>query len=147
MTGTGELARLRRLLLLALAAGMGGLVLELVLLEHFESRTQWVPLAALATALPLTLAVLLRPTRLLLRLHQGVMAALVVIALLGIYFHYTGNVEFELEMKPSLGGWALVKEALHGATPSLSPGSLAFIGVVGLLATFRHPDRRGDPHA
>ena len=147
MAETEELAKLRRLLLLALAAGMSGLVLELVLLEHFESRTQWVPLVALAVALPLTLGVLARPTRLLLRAHQAVMAALIAIALLGIWFHYDGNVEFELEMKPSLSGWALVKEALHGATPSLSPGSLAWIGVIGLLATFRRGQRRGDPGA
>lgn len=139
MTESVELTRLRRLLLLALAAGMGALVLELVLLEHFESRTQWVPLVALFLTLPMTIAVLVRPARVLLRLFHGAMAALIVIALLGLYFHYTGNAEFELEMKPSLRGWALVKEALHGATPSLSPGTLAFFGVIGLIATFRHP--------
>lgn len=140
-----ELAKLRRLLLLALAGGMGALLLELVLLEHVESRTQWVPLVALGVALPLTLAVLARPGRVLLRLFRGVMAALVVVAMLGLYFHYIGNAEFELEMKPSLRGWPLVREALHGATPALSPGSLAFIAVIGLLATFRHPAGRRDP--
>jgi len=58
---------------------------------------------------------------------------------LGIYFHIRSNVEFELEMYPSMGGWELVRESLTGALPALAPGTMIYLGLLGWAATFRNP--------
>jgi len=59
-----------------------------------------------------------------------------------VLLHYRGNVEFERERDPSLSGLALVWEALRGATPSLAPGAMAQLGLLGLAITWRHPAAR-----
>lgn len=119
--------------------GMVGLSLELLLLEHFEDVWQWVPLAVLAAGLATGGAVAARPTRATLHAFRGVMAVAVGAGLLGLYLHYTGNTEFELESDPSLGGLRLFWTSIRGATPVLAPGALAQLGLLGLVHTFRHP--------
>lgn len=144
--GRGEPGPLRRLLLWLVVLGILGLAAELVLLEHTEDRLQWIPLVALGIGLVLSVAVALRPGRPVLRAFQAVMAAFVAAGVLGVYLHYRGNVEFELESDPALGGAKLLWAALHGATPALAPGALAQLGLLGLVLTYRHPalvSRRG----
>jgi hypothetical protein len=63
----------------------------------------------------------------------------VVTGLAGLALHYKGNVEFELERDESLRGLKLFWEAIRGATPTLAPGALAQLGLVGLAFTYRHP--------
>ena len=58
---------------------------------------------------------------------------------IGVILHYRGNAEFELEMTPALGGLALMKAAILGATPLLAPGTMSLLGIIGLLYTWRHP--------
>jgi hypothetical protein len=141
-----ELATIRQFLQLVLLAGMGGLVVELLLLEHFEERQQFIPFIALGTSMLALAAALLRPGQRTLRVLRIVMAALLFVALLGIYFHFTGNREFELEMEPELAGRTLIWKALTGATPALAPGTLALLGLVGLISTYRHPALRRGGH-
>ena len=136
-------APLRRVLLALVLAGAGGLALELLLLEHYDSPWQWAPLALLALVLLVGGAVALRPGRRLLRAFQGLMALCAAAGALGVYLHYRGNVEFELESDPSLGGLTLFWLAVRGATPALAPAALAQVGLLGLLYTFRHPALRG----
>lgn len=143
---SADLATIRQLLQLVLLAGMGGLVVELVLLEHFEKPQQWIPFIALGSSMLALAAGLLRPGPRTLRALRIVMAALLFVALLGIYFHFTGNREFELEMEPELAGRALLWKALTGATPALAPGTLALFGLVGLISTYRHPALRRGGH-
>ena len=137
---------IRRLLMPLLLLGMVGLAAELVLLEHTEDTLQWVPLVALAVSFLLALAVAARPGRGVIRAFQAVMAACVVAGAVGFYLHMKGNIEFELESDPSLGGLELLVAALYGATPALAPGALAQLGLLGLVLTYRHPalgPRRG----
>jgi hypothetical protein len=54
--------------------------------------------------------------------------------LLGLFFHYRGNAEFELERDASLGGLALFWESITGATPALAPGSMVLLAAVGYAA-------------
>jgi hypothetical protein len=58
---------------------------------------------------------------------------------IGIGLHYDGNVEFELEMYPSLSGVELIGKTLTGATPVFAPGTMALLGLIGLALTYRHP--------
>jgi len=144
--GAGEEpGRVRRLLLVVILIGILGLAAELALLEHTEDTLQWVPLVSLALGFVLALAVALRPSPATLRPFQAVMAAFVAAGALGFYLHLRGNVEFELEADPNLGGVALAWAALKGATPSLAPGALAQLGLLGLVFTHRHPALRRRP--
>ena len=135
----GEAGPIRRLLLAVMLLGMAGLIAELVLLEHTESAWQWAPLALLGAGLILGAVLWIAPGRSVLRAFQALMVAYVAAGALGFYLHYSGNVEFELESDPSLGGWALVWSALEGATPALAPGAMAQLGLLGLVLAHRHP--------
>jgi hypothetical protein len=130
---------LRRMLLALVFLGAAGLLVELGLLEHFDSVTQWIPLALLVVVLGATGAVYVRGGPGTVRFFQRVMALCVVTGVIGVYLHYQGNVEFELERDGSLHGLQLLWEAMRGATPALAPGALSQLGLLGLAYTFRHP--------
>ena len=133
---------LRRILLALVVLGSVGLLVELGLLEHFDSATQWIPLALLVVAVGAAIAAGLRHSPGTVRFFQVVMALCVVAGVIGVFLHYQGNVEFELERDGSLRGLRLFWEAIRGATPSLAPGALCQLGLLGLAYTFRHPALR-----
>ena len=130
---------IRTILLLALVSGLVGLGAELLLLEHFEEWQQKIPLALIA----LGLAVLLwhavdrrcAPVRAL----QLLMVIFVAAGAVGMMLHYQGNVEFELELYPSMSGFELFRKSMMGATPALAPGSMIQLALVGLAYTYNHP--------
>jgi len=130
---------LREMVLIVIVIGMVGLTVELVLLEHTESFTQWIPLGALGAGLATTLALKIHPGPATLNIFRVLMAAFIVAGMLGVWYHYSGNVEFALERTPRLSGAALVWKALRGATPALAPGALAQLGLLGLVYAWRHP--------
>jgi hypothetical protein len=132
-------ASLRQLLLAVILLGIVGLQVELALLRHAESFTQWIPHVVLMIGLLSTLAVYLQPGPSTLRAFQVVMLIFLIVGALGVYLHFKGNVEFALERNPSLSGAALIWKALRGATPALAPGALAQLGLLGLLYTYRNP--------
>jgi hypothetical protein len=130
---------LRRILLAVFLLGALGTLAELILLEHYEDGWQLLPLALLGAS-PIAVALLiLRPGAASLRSFQMLMLLLVAAGGIGVYQHYSGNVEFELEMYPSRGGFELIWESLKGATPALAPGAVAQLGLLGLAYCFRHP--------
>lgn len=129
----------RALVLALIAFGAIGLLVELLLLEHFEDPWQWAPVVSLALTILASGVVALRPSRGALRAFQAVMVSCVVFGGIGVVLHLKGNVEFELESNPALRGWPLYWEALRGAVPALSPGALAQLGLLGLLYAYRHP--------
>ena len=130
---------LRGLLLALLLFGIVGLIPELVLLEHYDSLEQWIPLVMLTVSLASTLVLWRRPTGGALSAFRVSMMLCVAAGVAGLYYHYAGNVEFALERNPSLHGWPLFLKALGGATPTLAPGALAQLGLLGLVYAFRHP--------
>jgi hypothetical protein len=136
-------ASLRQLLLVLVVIGIVGLEVELALLKHAESLTQWIPHIALIIGLFVTTAVYFRPGPRTLRAFQLVMFIFLVVGVLGVYLHLKGNVEFALERDPSLSGTKMIWKALRGATPALAPGALAQLGLLGLLYTYKHPAFRG----
>lgn len=132
----------RRILLALVLLGAVGLLVELALLEHFDSATQWIPLALLVVVIGAAIAVGLRPSSRAVRFFQAVMALCVLTGVVGVFLHYRGNAEFELERDGSLRGLRLFWEAIRGATPALAPGALSQLGLLGLVFTYRHPALR-----
>jgi hypothetical protein len=130
-----SLAAIRRTLLMLFAVAALGTGVELVLLGHTEQRWQWVPVvltfsgSLAAAAYGMTRRAIGR------RAFQATMILFVVSGAVGLALHYRGNVEFALEMEPSARGWALMKEALTGATPALAPGTMMLLGAIGLIAS------------
>ena len=129
----------RRLLLLVLAMGIVGTGLELLLLEHFEDAWQWAPLVLMGLALPILAWYAAAPGRVTVLTIRATMTLFLLSGIVGMILHYRGNVEFELEMSPEQGGWVLFRESMMGATPALAPGAMVLLGLLGLVATYRHP--------
>jgi hypothetical protein len=52
--------------------------------------------------------------------------------------------EFQLEIDPSLPRWELFKKVMRAqAPPALAPGVMMQLGLVGLVALYRHPTLKG----
>lgn len=132
-------AILRRGLLLIFVIGSVGLGTELLLLEHFEEWRQQVPLVLLALGLILLAVRLVYRGAIILRLFHWTMLAFVLGGMVGLWFHLSSNMEFELEMYPTLSGLELLSKALGGAMPALAPGALVQLGLIGFLYTYQHP--------
>ena len=130
---------IRQLVLALVFLGIVGLEVELALLRHAESFSQWIPHVVLIIGLLSTVIVFLRPGAATLRAFQAVMVIFVLVGVLGLYLHYKGNVEFALERNPSLSRTRLLWKALRGATPALAPGALSQLGLLGLIYGYRHP--------
>ncbi len=135
----GLARRIPGLLLLLFVIGVAGTLPELVLLNHLEDWRQWIPVVLLGLGLPVAGWHAWRPgagSRAGLRL-LGV--AYVVSGVVGVWLHYRGNVEFQRELDPGLGGWALVKEATTHGAPALAPGTMAWFGLLALLIPLAGP--------
>ena len=130
---------LRQLVLGLVFIGIVGLEIELALLRHAESFSQWIPHIVLLIGLVSTVAVAVHPGIKTMRTFKAMMWLFVAIGLLGLFFHYKGNVEFAVERDPTLRGFRLIWKALRGATPALAPGALSQLGLLGLIYTYRHP--------
>ncbi len=58
-------------------------------------------------------------------------------AVLGLYFHYRSNEEFQRELEPSLTGWSLFLATMRAhSPPSLAPGAMGLLGAIGWIATY-----------
>ena len=139
MTSDSKVISLRRGLLLIFVMGTVGLGTELLLLEHFEEWRQQVPLVLLAFGLLLLAVRILYRGVIILRLFRLTMLAFVLGGMVGLWLHLSANMEFELEMYPTLSGLELLSKALGGAMPALAPGALVQLGLIGFLYTYQHP--------
>jgi hypothetical protein len=132
-------ARIRTYLLVTLMVGMIGMTSELLLIGHRETVQQQIPLVLLGLGLVATVWHAAAPRALSVRALQFTMLLFVVSGAVGVALHYRGNVEFELEIYPAMGGLELVQKTLTGATPVLAPGSMTLLGLIGLTHTYKHP--------
>jgi hypothetical protein len=112
--------------------GSVGTGAELLLMEHTEGVWQNVPLILVAIGCSGLAVMAIKPGRAQLRAFQLVMALFVASGLAGLWLHYRGNVEFELELRPGSSGLELFRESMMGATPALAPGTMILLGAVGL---------------
>lgn len=147
MPPTDPSTRIRTFLLAVLAVGMIGMGTELLLIGHAESVQQLVPLALLALGAVTLGWHAAAPRPVTVRALQAAMTLFVVSGVVGVWLHYQGNVEFELEMYPSMQGIELVQKTLTGATPVLAPGSMTLLGLIGLTHLYRHPCIHGGADA
>jgi hypothetical protein len=134
------LKKLRSFLLAIFVIGLLGAGAELLLLEHTEDFKQWIPLLLMLLSLLVLGWHLTTRNRASLRVFQTTMLLFVISGLAGLFLHYQANIEFELEMYPSLKGVELFWKAIKGTTPpALAPGTMNVLGLLGLAYSYRHP--------
>lgn len=142
--GNGRIPR--RLVLALLAIGLLGLGTELVLLRHYEAGFQLVPLTLIAAALLVIGWHAVTGSAASVRVLQVLMTMFLLAGAVGVMLHFRANVEFQTELDPSQGRWALFMNAIHAKVPpALAPGAMAQLGLLGLLFAFRHPALTDDP--
>ncbi len=129
---------MRRMLFGVLLAGMAGIAAELLLTSHTEDAWQWAPLILLFVAMPATLLLALRPSRVLSAAVRVLMVLFMAAGALGTWFHYESNAEFVAELSPGLSGFAFLSEAFTRPTPPpLAPGAMIMLGLLGLVCCYR----------
>ncbi len=133
MRRAGKHTRVQRLLLLALTLAIVGSGTELLLLGHYESTEQWIPLAAMALAVPVLLWRVLGRSSVSRRAFLMVMVALALVGMVGLVLHFQGNLAFERELHPTSSGMPLFFAAARGATPLLAPAIMIYSGLLGLI--------------
>ena len=130
------LETIRRLLLSLLVLGMAGTTLELWFMNHYEDWKQLIPFAGMGVSLLALLRFAFSRSTGATRSFRVCMFLLMVIGATGTILHYRANMEFQLEMDPTLGGMALLFKVLHAkAPPALAPGNMALLGLLGLIST------------
>ncbi len=139
MSQSDVTSAIRRYLLLTLAVGMAGMTTELLLIGHVESVQQLIPVVLLVLGAAVLAWHAAAPRAITVRTLQVTMVLFLLSGLVGVSLHYRGNLEFELEMYPSMRGFEMIQKTLTGATPVLAPGSMALLGLIGLTYSYRHP--------
>lgn len=134
------LSRLRTALLALTGLGIGGMAIELLLLAHYEDATQVIPLAAAGAALVAVIWTLLRPGPPAVRTLQVVMLAFVAAGIVGVTMHVEANAAAHREADPALAGRAPVQRVVTTPEPPvMAPLLMVYLGLLGLLYTYRHP--------
>jgi hypothetical protein len=128
-------AAIRRALLTVFAVATLGTGLELIFLGHTEEPWQWVPVVLTFAGSLAAGGYAINQGAMGRRAFQGTMILFMASGAVGLALHYRGNVEFALEMEPGARGWALLREALTGATPALAPGTMMLLGAIGFIAS------------
>lgn len=138
MAGPPEVVidRIRRLLLLLLFLGMAGTAAELWFMGHYEDWWQLAPFAVIGMSLLMLVWFGVSRAPWPTRLFRLSMVLLMAAGLTGAVLHYRANMEFQLEMDPSMRGMALLLKVLHAkAPPALAPANMALLGLIGLVST------------
>jgi len=120
-------------LTLVLLVGVIGTLADLLLLGHVEGWQQLVPVVLLGIGILVLGWHLVGKASVSLRAVRGLGVLYVVSGLLGAWFHFQGNLEFERELSPDVAGWPLIKAVLTGATPALAPGTMVWFGALALV--------------
>jgi hypothetical protein len=113
----------RRTLLALLTLGTAAMIVELLLLGHYQDSNQMIPLAVGLAALFVIGAVAWSGGIVALRALQFTMLVYIGCGVVGATLHFVGD-----------------KDA-----PALAPGLMVQLGLLGLLFTYRHPASTTDP--
>lgn len=112
---------------------------ELFLLEHMEDFWQIVPLVLIGISAVMILWMHVGAPDLVEKIFTALMLLSIISGFVGVFLHLKGNIEFEQEMYPAMEGFELMWKSLKGATPSLAPGTMMAIGMIGMLYTRSKP--------
>jgi len=127
------------MVLVVFLLGLIGTGIELLFLGHTVGLSQLIPLVLMV----MTLLVLgwhaIERKSASLRAFQITMLLVVGAGLLGGALHFQFNWDFEREGEPTMSRMKVFSKALTGAAPSLAPGAMIQLGLLGLVYTFRHP--------
>lgn len=135
MTGFIEKNRLK-LFFASIFLYIVGLIIELILIDHYESNKQIIPLSVLSVSF---IAFILHGTfknKTTQNIFRILMILSIISGFLGIYFHFVGNMEFEMELHPGASTAEWMMESIKGATPLMAPGSIIGLGLFGLIYTY-----------
>lgn len=128
----------RRALLALVALGLLGTLAELLLIPHLEDYWQLAPLVVSGLVLGGIAWHLGAPGRASARALAVLLLLLAACGVAGLWFHFEANLEFEREVARDVEGLALVWRAVQGtAPPSLAPGALVYLALLGGLALWR----------
>jgi len=135
--GADRIELLRSWILGILVLGLLGTVTELVLLEHYEQPTQFVPLVLIVAALAALFWEFRRRDKASRRTIQAVMVLFVLAGFVGFVAHFYGSAEYQLELNPDMSNWELFEKILRAkAPPLLAPGMMLQLGLLGLAYVF-----------
>ena len=129
----------RSILFWALLLALIGTGTELLLLGHVEGATQLIPLALIAAGIIVFSWHAIGSGAASIRTLQVLMILFMVAGVVGVVLHFRSNIEFELELYPTMEGMELFRKAATGALPALAPGAMIQIGLVGFAYTWKHP--------
>src|SRR5262245_59270317 len=131
------------MLLGVLVFGLIGTGVELLLLGHDESLMQLTPLVLIVAGLGVTIWHLMAESHSSLIAMRVTMIAFIAAGALGVVLHFGGSVQFQRELDPSVQGLPLVMKAMQSkAPPALAPGTMAYMGLLGLVCTYKFTNRR-----
>jgi hypothetical protein len=137
------IGRIRSWLLWTLVIGLIGTEAELLLLEHYDERSQLVPIVLIALALGALFWHKIGRDAASLRALQIIMVLFVVASVAGLALHFRGAAEFQRELHPAIGTWELVKNVMRAkAPPVLAPGVMLQLGLIGLAYARVHSSNR-----
>ena len=112
-----------------------GLIAELILLEHYEGFWQKLPVVLISVSFIMIIWHVLKNNTFSKKSTQTIMVLMILSGSWGLWMHYSGNTEFELDLHPSVKGFDLFWDAVKGATPVLAPGAMVGLGLTGLVFT------------
>jgi len=130
---------MRAMVLAVFLLGLLGTGIELLFLGHTAGWSQLTPIVLLVMSLLVLAWHALERKWASLRAFQITMLLLVAAGILGTALHYRANEVFELEADPKMRGMELLLKVMEGAAPSLAPGAMIQLGLLGLIYAFRHP--------
>jgi len=123
-----------------LTFGLVATTTDLMLLDHHEDVRQYAPLVLNGLGLATIVWHVATGSAATVRALQVLMLFFILAAVLGVVFHYQGNLEFQLEINPEQSSWDLFNKVIRAkAPPALAPGVMAQLGFLGLIYTYRHP--------
>lgn len=132
----GMLRAVHRGLVWLLLFGLAGLEVELVLLRHTDGVWQLLPLVLMGATLLVMVWYMRSRMRAAVRVLQGAMWLFIASGVAGTVLHYQGNVVYESESNPGLAGRELYQAAVQGSTPTLAPGAMIQLGLLGLIVAY-----------
>ena len=138
-TDSPTLTLLRRALMAILVIGIVGTEAELLLLKHTDGVWQLIPIVLNGLAIIALVWLGVARNAAALRSLQGVMVLFLVSGGVGLVQHFIGNIGYARDSNPSLAGMELFRDAVMGSTPTLAPGTMVQMALVGFTFAFRHP--------